>query len=78
MLDEKIKQQSHLTTCNEDFNEAKAFAARNREELIKLRIRLSTLITTEEKMTVDLKILLKDNEFFLKQNADYEIENAKL
>lgn len=29
-------------------------------------------------MSVELKVFLKENEFYHKQNAEFEIENAKL
>lgn len=54
MLDEKIKLQQLLNQNNEDLGEAKAMAQKNKEEIIKLQIRLSQLQTQEEKMKVDL------------------------
>lgn len=41
MLDEKIKLQQALHQLQEDLNEATGIKARNREEIIKLQIRLS-------------------------------------
>lgn len=41
MLDEKLRQTQVLAQASEDLAEAKAVAARNREETIKLQIRLS-------------------------------------
>lgn len=41
MLDEKIKLQQTLNQTNEDLSECKAYSTRNREEIIKLQIRLS-------------------------------------
>ncbi len=41
MLDEKINQQQNLTRLTEDLNDARALAARNREEIIKLQIKFS-------------------------------------
>lgn len=41
MLDEKIKQQQLLTQNSEDLNELRAICTRNREEIIKLQIKLS-------------------------------------
>ncbi len=41
MLDEKIKLQQQLNQDNSDLNEARIFAAKGKEEIIKLRIRLS-------------------------------------
>lgn len=78
MLDEKIKLQQQLNQDNSDLNEAKLFAAKGKEEIIKLRIRLSQLITQEEKMSDELKRLKKENEFYVKKNAEFEEENAKL
>ena len=41
MLDEKIRLQNELNTNTEDMNENMAFSKRNREEAIKLQIKLS-------------------------------------
>jgi hypothetical protein len=78
MLDEKIKLQSHLTQKTEDLNEQKLFSQKSREEIIKLQIRLSQLLTHEEKMTEELKKLQVENDFYIKKNQEFEIENDKL
>eukprot|EP00347_Sterkiella_histriomuscorum_P000015 403377510 len=78
MLDEKIKLQQQLNQDNLDLSEHKAFAAKNREEIIKLQIRLSQLLTQEDRMQEELKKLHTENDFFLKKNKDLEIENAQL
>ena len=41
MLDEKIRLQNSLNQLNEDLGEGKAISTHNREEIIKLQIRLS-------------------------------------
>ena len=38
----------------EDLNDARAKAARNREEIIKLQIKFSQMVTLEEKSKVEL------------------------
>ena len=64
MLDEKIKQQQILNQVREDVGESKAISARNREEIIRLQIRLSQLQSLEEKMGVDYERLHIENEFY--------------
>ena len=78
MLDEKIKQQQQLTQDNVDLSEAKLVAEKNKEDIIKMRIRLSQLISQEEKMKEELEKLKKENEFYVKRNAEFEQENAEL
>lgn len=53
-------------------------AAKNKDDIIKLRIRLSQLISQEEKMNEELEKLKKENEFYMKKNAEFEQENASL
>lgn len=62
----------------EDLNDARAKAARNREEIIKLQIKFSQLVTLEEKSKVELQVLTEENAFYLKKNAEFEAENEKL
>lgn len=78
MLDEKIKLQQQFNQDSSDLTEAKLFAGKGREELIKLRIRLSQLIAQEEKMAEELDKLKRENEYYLKKNAEFEEENLKL
>ena len=78
MLDEKIRLQNSLNQLNEDLGEGKAISTHNREEIIKLQIRLSQLQAQEEKMVVDHDKLEVENQFYIKKNQEYELENAKL
>jgi len=56
----------------------KAWSAKNREEIIKLQIRLSQLIASEERMQEELKKFKKENDDYIKENAKLEDENNKL
>ena len=78
MLDEKIKLQQSLMQLTEDLNDARALAARHREEIIKLQIKFSQLQTLEEKSKVEVQNLLEENDFYQKKNAEFEAENEKL
>lgn len=78
MLDEKIKLQQMFQQDTQDLNEQKAFATKCREEIIKLQIRLSQLLTHEERMREELHKLTTENDFYIKKNKDLEIENAQL
>lgn len=78
MLDEKIKQQQILNQVNEDLADGRALAAKNREEIIKLQIKLSTLITQDEKLQKELNSLTEENTFYIKKNSDFEKDNTKL
>ncbi len=55
-----------------------AFSKRNREETIKLQIKLSQLQTLEDKQEEELKKLVKENDFYKKQNLEFEGENVQL
>jgi hypothetical protein len=78
MLDEKIKQQQNLTQLNEDLAEGKALASRNREEMIKLQIRYSQLMSQDERLKGEDKSLAEENAFYVKKNVEFELDNAKL
>lgn len=78
MLDAKIKEQNNLTVMNEDLVMAKDLAKKHREEIIKLQIKQSQLVTLDDKLKGELKTLTEENEFYKKKNAEFEIENAKL
>ena len=78
MLDEKIKQQQNLNQMTEDLTEGRAHAARNREEIIKVQIRLSQLQSQEEKLSGEYKTITEENEFYQKKNADFEADNLRL
>ena len=78
MLDEKIKLTQQLNQDSVDLNEMKAWSAKNREEIIKLQIRLSQLIASEERMQEELKKFKKENDDYIKENAKLEDENNKL
>ena len=78
MLESKIKQQTTLIQINEDLAEGKALAAKNREEIIRLQIKHSQLITLDEKLKKESKILADENVFYHKKNEEFELENAKL
>jgi hypothetical protein len=62
----------------EDLNDARALAARHREEIIKLQIKFSQLVTLEEKSKVELHNLVEENDFFQKKNAEFEQDNDRL
>ena len=78
MLDEKIKLQQNLMQLTEDLNDARALAARHREEIIKLQIKFSQLQTLEEKSKVEVLSLLEENDFYKKKNDEFEAENEQL
>lgn len=78
MLDEKIKQQQNLNQMSEDLGEARAHAARNREEIIKLQIRYSQLQSQQEKLGGEFKTLKDENDFYQKKNAEFEADNDRL
>ena len=67
-----------MNQYTEDLSEGKAMTTRNREELIKLQIKLSQLDAHEEKMASELEKLQKENDFYAKKNADFEVDNANL
>lgn len=67
-----------MNQYTEDLSEGKAMTTRNREELIKLQIKLSQLHAHEEKMASELEKLQKENDFYAKKNADFEVDNANL
>jgi hypothetical protein len=62
----------------EDLNDARALAARHREEIIKLQIKFSQLQTLEEKSKVEVLSLLEENGFYKKRNDEFEAENEQL
>ena len=62
----------------EDLNDARALAARHREEIIKLQIKFSQLQTLEEKSKVEVLTLLEENDFYKKKNDEFEAENEQL
>jgi hypothetical protein len=78
MLDEKIRLQQVLNQANEDINEGKAMSTRNREEIIKLQIRLSQFKSLEEKMNEELETYQKENAFYIEKNKEFEIEIDEL
>ena len=78
MLDEKIKQQQNLTQLNEDLAEGKALASRNREEMIKVQIRYSQLMSQDERLKAEDKLIAEENAFYVKKNVEFELDNAKL
>ena len=78
LLEEKMKIQVHLHLLTETLNDAKAIAGKHRDEIIKMQIRISQLQSLEERLKVDHETLSKENEFYLKKNAEFELENAKL
>eukprot|EP00347_Sterkiella_histriomuscorum_P023278 403335260 len=78
MLDEKIKQTQLLTQHSEDLSEMKAISTRNREEIIKLQIKLSQLQAQEEKSKVEFVKFKDENDYYLKENQKLELDNEKL
>jgi hypothetical protein len=62
----------------EDLNDARALAARHREEIIKLQIKFSQLQTLEEKSKVEVLSLLEENDFYKKKNDEFEAENEQI
>ncbi len=43
-----------------------------------MQIKFSQLMTLEDKSKVELENLVKENEFYIKKNAEFEAENEKL
>lgn len=78
MLNERINLQQNLITLEEDKKEASMLQDRNREELIRLRIKVSQLISSEERLVGDLRQFDDENRQFQKRNHEYEIENEEL
>ncbi|CDW78218.1 UNKNOWN [Stylonychia lemnae] len=78
MLDEKIRQNQLLNQNLEDQSEARAISQRNREEIIKLQIRLSQLRSQEERMKIDFEKYKIDNDYNIKTNKELEDKNRKL
>lgn len=78
MLDEKIKQMQNLNTLSEDLGEGRALAAKNREEIIKLQIRYSQLQSQEEKFKGEYTTLKEENDFYIKKNNEFELDNERL
>lgn len=62
----------------ETLNDAKAIAGKHRDEIIKMQIRISQLQSLEERLKIDHETLSKENEFYLKKNAEFELDNEKL
>lgn len=63
---------------SDDLNDGRLISTRNREEIIKLQIRYSQLLSQEEKQTTDLKTLKEENDFYIKKNTEFEADNARL
>lgn len=75
LLEEKMKIQANLHLLKENLDDAKAIAAKHRDEIIKMQIRISQLQSLEEKLKVDFETLSKENEIYLKKNAEFELDN---
>ena len=75
LLEEKMKIQANLHLLKENLDDAKAIAAKHRDEIIKMQIRISQLQSLEEKLKVDFETLSKENELYLKKNAEFELDN---
>ena len=75
LLEEKMKIQANLHLLKENLDDAKAIAAKHRDEIIKMQIRISQLQSLEEKLKVDFETLSKENESYLKKNAEFELDN---
>jgi len=75
LLEEKMKIQANLHLLKENLDDAKAIAAKHRDEIIKMQIRISQLQSLEEKLKVDFETLSKENEYYLKKNAEFELDN---
>ena len=45
---------------------------KHREEIIRNQIRISQLHSLDEKLSVDLETLSKENEFYVKKNSELE------
>lgn len=78
MLEEKMKLQSMLHQLTEDLTDAKTIARQHRDEIIKLDIKKSQLLSLEEKLKTDLGAITEENDFYIKKNTDFEIDNARL
>ena len=78
LLEEKMKIQVQLQLLTETLNDAKAIAGKHREEIIRMQIKISQLHSLEERLKIDSETLTKENEFYLKKNAEFEVDNEKL
>ncbi len=75
MHEEKIRLQQEFAVLNEDMAEAKAMQARNREELIRMQIKLSQLNASELRLTEEVNDLVEHNTAFIKKNDELELDN---
>ena len=63
---------------SEDLADARAHSGKNREEIIKLQIRYSQLLSQDERLKGEHGTLKDENDFYIKKNAEFEADNAKL
>lgn len=78
VLDEKLKLEQELLDLKEDLGKLTDQHAHNRDELIKLRVKNSTLDSQNALLADEEKQLKEDNEKLLADNAAMEKENADL
>lgn len=78
MLDEKLRLQQELAQLAEEMGDQKAMHVKNREEIIKQNIRSSQLTAAEDKSITEYERLKKENDFYIKKNAEFEKENVEL
>jgi hypothetical protein len=78
MLEEKMKLQSLLHQLKEDLEDAKTIARAHRQEIIDLEIKKSQLLSLEVKLKGELESLTEENDFYIKKNAEFELDNTRL
>lgn len=78
MLDAKISNDQEMEILNEDAADMAARRKANRDNLIKLRIKLSQLQTEKATKSEEYEKLQKENEDFIKSNEEFREKNEKL
>ena len=78
VLDEKLKLQQELLDLKEDLGKLTEQHAHNRDELIKLRVKNSTLDSQNALLADEEKQLKEENEKLIAENASMEKDNADL
>lgn len=78
MLDAKISNDQEMEILTEDAADMAARRKANRDNLIKLRIKLSQLQTEKATKSEEYEKLQKENEDFIKSNEEFREKNEKL
>ena len=78
VLDEKLKLEQELLDLKEDLGKLTEQHAHNRDELIKLRVKNSTLDSQNALLADEEKQLKEENEKLIAENASMEKDNADL